>query len=160
MGPRDGFAVRAARRRAIGHDEMAAGDQRLLVGRGHDLAGAEGGKDRAQADDAPGRHDDEVDVVARRELGERVVARGPLRARRQVLAVKGMRVGDRHDRRPEPARLLRERRSIATGRQRDHAEELRVRGDDLDRLGPDRTRGAEERDAARLRRGRRRHTAW
>ena len=34
------------------HDEVTAGDQRLLVGRGDDLAGPQRGEDRAKADDA------------------------------------------------------------------------------------------------------------
>ena len=46
------------------HDEVAAGDERLLVGGRDDLAGLERRKDGPEADDAAGRDDDEVDVVA------------------------------------------------------------------------------------------------
>ena len=63
------------------HHEVAARDERLLVGRGHDLPGAQGGQDRPKADDAAGRDDDEVDVVARGERLEGVRAADPCRAR-------------------------------------------------------------------------------
>ena len=70
------------------------------------------------------------------------LARGPFRAGRQVQAGERVAVRERHDRRPEPARLLRERRPVAAGREGDDPERVRVRGQDLDRLGPDRARGA------------------
>ena len=119
----------AASRRGRGHDEVAAGDQRLLVGRGHDLAGAQRGEDRPQADDAAGGDDDEVDVVARRELdrAHRRPRLVPCPAGRSRLgeAVAGR---QRDDRRPELRRLLGERRAIR-GRppSRDDRGRLRVR---------------------------------
>ena len=82
---------------------------------------------------------------------ERRVARGPFRALREVQTGEGVAFRECHDCRPQLPCLFRERRPIPAGRQCDDAEELRVRGDDLDRLGADRARGAEERDAARLR---------
>ena len=63
---------------------MAAGDEGLLVGRGDDLARSKGGDDRAEADDATGTDDDEVDVGAGGELNQGVRTgreRGP---RRQI----------------------------------------------------------------------------
>ena len=69
------------------HHEVAAGDERLLVGRRDDLAGLERGEDRPQADDATGPDDDHVDVVAGRELDERVRSLRPrlVPAAREVL---------------------------------------------------------------------------
>ena len=54
------------------HHEVAARDQRLLVGRGHDLAGAQRGEHRAEADDTAGGDDHDVDVVAGGECLERI----------------------------------------------------------------------------------------
>ncbi len=45
-----------------GHHEMAAGDERLLVRGGDDLAGPQRREDRAEADDAPRADHDEIDV--------------------------------------------------------------------------------------------------
>ena len=62
------------------HHEVAAGDERLLVGRGDDLAGSQRRDDRSEADDAARPDDDEVDVLAGRQRDERIVAvveRGP-----------------------------------------------------------------------------------
>ena len=60
-------ATAAARCAGERHDEVTAGDERLLVGGRHDLAGGQRGQDRAEADDPAGPDDDEVDVVAGRE---------------------------------------------------------------------------------------------
>ena len=148
---RVGFA-RASRQAASDrHDDMAAGDQGLLVGRRDDLAGTKRGEDRSKADDTTGRDDHEIDVVTRGELEERLVARGPIRAAREVQTGEGVGFRQRNDRRSQLPCLFRQRRPITAGRQPDDAEELRVRGDDLDRLGADRAGGAEERDAAPLR---------
>ena len=115
----------------LGHDQVAAGDQGLLVGRRHDLAGAQGGQHGPQADDAAGGHDDEVDVVARGELDECRV-RGP----------------DHGDRRLEPRRLLVERRPVRAGRERDDPERGRMGRQDLDGLPADGAGRSEEGDAA------------
>ena len=143
--------VPAGKTARLGHDDVAAGDQRLLVGRGHDLASTQRREDRPKADDAPRRDDDEIDIVARGKLDERCVARGPFRALRDVQPGEGVAFRQCHDRRPQLPGLFRERRPIPAGRQSDDPEELRVRGDDLDCLGADRARGAEKRDAAPLR---------
>ena len=104
---RDGRG-QAARER---HDEVAAGDERLLVGRRHDLAGAQRGEHRAEADDAAGADDDQVDVVARGERVEGVGAADALRAGRQVEA--GQRRRRRRARRPRAGAAPPARRGVA-----------------------------------------------
>ena len=99
-------ATRAAQRAGERHDEVAAGDERLLVGRGDDLAGAQRGEDRPKADHAARADDDEVDVVAGRERLERVRAADPLRAGRQVEAGERRAVGERDGRRSQARGLL------------------------------------------------------
>ena len=54
----------------LGHHEVAARHERLLVGGRDDLAGPKGGEDGAQAHDAAGRDDHEVHVRSGRELLE------------------------------------------------------------------------------------------
>src|SRR5206468_8004569 len=54
------------------HDEVTAGDHRLLVRRRDDPARTERGEDRPHADDAARADNDEVDVVPRRESLEGV----------------------------------------------------------------------------------------
>ncbi len=56
------------------HHEVAAGDERLLVGRSDDLARCERRDDRSEADDAARSDDDEVDVIAGRQRRQGVVA--------------------------------------------------------------------------------------
>ena len=150
------------------HHEVAAGDERLLVGRGHDLPCAQCREHRAQADDPARADDDEVDVVACRERLEGVRATDALRAGRQVQAGYRRPVSERDGRRTQPGGLLGEERAIRTGRERDDPERLRVAREDIHSLAADRTGGADQGDAARLdrwavpavSRRRRRHTGW
>ena len=67
-----------------GHDQVPSRDEGLLVGRGHDLAGAKGGNDGSQADHAAGADHDQVDVVTGRQRLERALAPDPLDARREI----------------------------------------------------------------------------
>ena len=122
---------------------MAAGDERLLVGRGDDLAGGEGGEDRPEADDPAGRDDDQVDVRPGRQLDEgvRPLARDAARARRQLERVVGCQ-GD--DARPEPGSLLREVGRPSAGREGDDLERVRMAPEDVERLATDRAGRAEE----------------
>ena len=131
------------------HDEVATRDERLLVGCRDDLAGAQGGEHRPEADDAAGRDDDEVDVVTGRERLERIRPADAFRAGRQVQAARPGVVGQCDRRRPEARGLFGEQRPIRTRRERGHDEGVRVRGEDLDRLAPDRSGRAEEGDALR-----------
>ena len=111
-------AAQAARQR---HDEVAAGDQRLLVGRRHDLAGPQRGEHRPQADDAARADDDEVDVVAGREPLERIVAADAFRAGRQVQAAQPRLVAERDGRAAgtgRPARRAGSRSSRSRARRR------------------------------------------
>ena len=137
-------ATRRGQRAGQRHDEVAAGDEGLLVRRRDDLAGAQRGEDRPQADDAAGGDDDEVDVVARRELLERIRS-GRRRSRRQV-EPSGRRVAEGDDAgrsaacsssssRSCPAASATTRNASGMGRQ------------DVDRLAPDRAGRAEEGDA-------------
>ena len=100
---------------------MAAGDERLLVGRRDDLAGPQRGEDRPEADDAARPDDDEVDVVAGRERLERVRAADPFRAGRQVQPGKAALVAERDRRGSEPGRLLGQQAGVRTGREGDDA---------------------------------------
>jgi hypothetical protein len=138
---------------------VAAGDQRLLVGRGYDLAGAQRGEYRTEAHDAARRDDHDVDVLPRRQLDEGVVARRPFRAGREIQACEGIRIGKGHHVRSEPSGLIREHRAIVSGGERHDPEVVRVRRQDVDRLGPDRAGRSQERGTAALRQGARRHRA-
>ena len=157
----DGRRVRPRQR----HHQVAAGDQGLLVGGRDDLAGAQRGKDRPQADDATRPDDHEVHVVADRERLEGVRAADALGAGREVHRGQARRIGQADGPRTQAGHLLGERRGIRPGGQRDDLEGLGVRGEDVDRLAPDRAGRAEQRDpatrgrvAVEVRRGRRRHT--
>ncbi len=171
-----GLAIRVARvrrrarrgeRTGQRHDEVTAGDKRLLVGRGHDLPGPQSGEDRAKADDPAGADHHEIDVGTGREGLEGVGAADAFRVDRQVQAGEGIRIVKGDGCRPEPGRLLGEQRAIGTGRERDHAERVRVSGQDVDGLAADRSGRADQGDPTRLGRGpvpalsrrRRRHTA-
>ncbi len=83
-GQRAGERVTGAGRGALGgqatglgHDQVTAGDQGLLVGRGHDLAGAQRGQDRPQADHAAGGDDHQVHVVPGGQLDQALRPRRP-----------------------------------------------------------------------------------
>jgi hypothetical protein len=157
-GPAGGDLRREAAR--LRHHQVPASDQGLLVGRGDDLAGTERGEDGSQAYDAAGGDDHEVHVVAGRELDHGVLAGGPFRAGRQVLQpCERLGVGQRDDDRAELTGLLGECGRVVAGREGHDPEGIGVGGQDLDGLRADRTGGAQQRDAAPLRRGGRRHTA-
>ena len=98
----------------------------------------------------PVADDDEVDVVAGRQLLERVRAADAFRAGRQVQPGERRAVAERDGRRPEARGLLGEESGVrppvarATTR---NASGCAV--EDVDRLAADRAGRAEERDAAR-----------
>ena len=139
-GWRTGRGIRGARPREAPserHDEVAAGDERLLVGRGDDLAGLERGEHRAQADHAAGR---------RRRRGRRRRA-WPARRGRRGPPTRPVPAG-----RSSAASVVSSARATAAGRsraacsassasvgargQRDDPEGVRVRREDVDRLAP------------------------
>jgi hypothetical protein len=66
----------------LGHDEVAARHERLLVRGGDHLAGPKRRQDGAEAHNATRPDHHEVDVVARRELDERIRAVDAKRAGR------------------------------------------------------------------------------
>ena len=66
------------------HDEMAARDERFLVGSCDDLSGGEGRYDGPEAHDAAGADDDEIHVGAGGELGQGIRSAVPARTERQV----------------------------------------------------------------------------
>ena len=91
------------------HDEVAAGDERLLVGRRDDLAGPQRGDDRDEADDAARPDDDEIDVIAGRELHQRVGPGDEARPGRDRDAGRGRRIAQADDCRSDAGGLLGER---------------------------------------------------
>ena len=110
--------------------------------------------------------DHEIDVVTRREGLERTGTPNAVRAGRKVGCGQGGIVAECDGGGPEPGRLLGQASDVRTGRERHDPEGVRVRGQHLDRLSPDRSGGPDQRDAQRLgglgppvRRGRRRHRA-
>ncbi len=119
----------------LGHDQVPSRDERFLVRRRDDLARRERRQHRPQADDAARGHDDEVDVVARRELDQRGVGR-------------------RHGRcgRAQSRDLLLQPSPVRARRQRDRVEGLGMRDQDVDDLTPDRAGRPEKGDAAGPRR--------
>ena len=127
---------------------MATSDQRLLVGRGHDLAGAQRGEHRTEADDTAGGDDHDVDVVTGGECLERIRSPDARDGGWEVEARECGLVTERDGAGPQPAGLLREESRVGAGRECDDRECIGVRGKDLDGLASDRTRRTEERDAA------------
>ena len=129
------------------HDEVAAGDERLLVGRGDDLAGAQRGEDRAEADDAAGRR--------RRRDRRRRGSRAPRGRRAGDAAVpaagrgRASAASSPSATTPARSRAACSARSVAfaAGREGDDPERVRVRGEDVERLASDRAGRAEEGDA-------------
>ncbi len=128
---------------------MAAGHQRLLVGRRHDLPGTQRGEHRAEADHAAGADDDEVDVVACREGLERIRPADPFRPGRQVQAGQRRAIGERDRDRPQARRLVGHETGIGARGERHDAERVRMGREHVDRLAADRAGRAEECDAAR-----------
>ena len=137
--------------RALGkrHDEVAAGDQRLLVGRGDDLAGLERGEDRAQADHAAGGDHDEVHVVARGHRQQRVRTSVRHRPGRQVEAREGGAIGQRHDPGADRRDLGREGGGVAAGGHGHDLEGGAECGQDVERLAPDGAGRTEQGDPRR-----------
>ena len=134
---------------------MAAGHERLLVGRRDDLAGPQRREDRAEADDPAGADDDEVDVVPDRQPLEGVGTGLDRGARGQVEAAGSARVAGQGDgERSELARLGLEQLGLVAGRQGDDADRRAEPDEDVDRLAPDRAARAEEGDPDRRRRDR------
>ena len=121
------------------HDQVAARDQRLLVGGGDDLAGAERREHRAQAHDAARADDDQVHVVAasraRTSAGRRSTPDG--RSRRGGIAEPL-----RRPRWPPAGRLGARPVARATTRNRS-----RRRAEDVDSLAADAAGRTEDRDA-------------
>ena len=79
---------------------MAAGDERLLVGRRDDLARLQRGDDGPQADDTARADYDEVDVRAGRQRRQCIVTTEQFRSSRQIEARVGRIVGYHDDRGP------------------------------------------------------------
>ena len=130
------------------HDEMAAGHQRLLVGRGDDLAGPQRSHDRSKADHAARADDDEVDIVAADQRLEGVRAADPFGAGRQVQAAQRGVVGEGHGFGSEARHLLGEQPGVGTGRERHDLKGVRMRLEDIDGLPADGAGRAEEGDPA------------
>ena len=139
------------------HHEVAAGDQRLLVGRGHDLAGPQRREHRPEADDTARPDHDQVDVVAGREGLERVGPAHAVRAGRQVQAGQRGLVTERDGGRPEPGGLFGQERPVRPGRQRDDPERVGVPGQHVDGLSADRPGRADQGDPTGRGRGAGRH---
>ena len=103
------------------HHEMTARDERLLVGRGHDLATPQRRQDGSEAHHPSCSHQHQVDVVGRGHVLERLWT---------VLGQRGQARGEARD-------LRIERFLVAPCRQRGHAEPLRERREDVECLPPD-----------------------
>jgi hypothetical protein len=116
---------------------VAAGDERLLVRGGHDLAGPQRREDRPQADDPAGRDDDKIDVRVRSDLLERGRAADSPRAAGQVEPTGGRRVPERDDSRSEAGNLLVEDVRLPAGRKPDDPEAVGMKSEDVHRLPPD-----------------------
>ena len=110
-------------------DEMAAGHEHLFVGERDALARIECG-DRGREAGDPGRGDEhQVDIVARGQVDQRVIA---------IARLHG------GERRACLARDLSERARIACRRDRGHPQAVGMRGDDIESLPPDRAGRAED----------------
>ena len=103
---------------------MAARDERLLVGRRDDLARAQRGQHRPQADDAAGGHDHEVDIVAGREAGQGVRIPVQRHARGRVQVRHRGRIRECGDQWSAGGHLGGERLDVTAGGQADDPEGL------------------------------------
>ncbi len=135
--------------RAIGqgagprHDQVPTGDERLLVGRRDYLAGIERCQHGPEAD-GPARGDhDEVDIRARGQAFQRVIATLQRDARWDMEPDPGVRVRDRGRGRPDRGELCAERLVIGTGGKRHDLESVGRREQHVDGLPPDRPGRAE-----------------
>ena len=140
--------------RGRGRDQRAADDQRLLVGQGQAVPGAQGGEGGFEPDGAGHPVEDDIAGPAG-ELGGRLgagedlgaAARGIARRQRRLQRRGRSGVGDGHDRHVERDRLLGQQGDVpASGGQPDHAEPPRVAHDDVEGLGADRAGAAQEDD--------------
>ena len=137
--------TRRGQARRLGHDEVAARDERLLVGGRHDLAGAQRSQDGPQRDHAARTDDDDVHVVPGGEGHEGSVSAHADDARRQVeLHVL---VRQRHGSRAQASCLGLQLRRVAPRRQRHHAETIRMALEHLHGLEADAAGRPEQRDA-------------
>ena len=134
------------------HHQVAAGDERLLVGRGHDLARCERRDDRAQAHDTARGHDHEVHVrrawparAARRRPARHASPAGRVRPRRAVLSARATVRGC------NLATWSLEAARVAPGREGHDLERVGQAGQHLERLPADRAGRAEQRDPDRRR---------
>jgi hypothetical protein len=130
MAHAEGVARGHAKRTRERHHEVAAGDQRLLVGRGNDLAALECSKDRLEADHAGRADEDEVNLIAGGDLLQRLWttnhARRPWRERGR----DGL-IGQGDHPRPVSPDLIVERRDVVPGCERHDLEAVGVRGKDV-----------------------------
>jgi hypothetical protein len=85
---------------------VATSDQRLLVGRGHDLAGAQRGEHRTEADDTAGGDDHDVDVVTGGERLKRICSPDALDGGWEIETRECSGVTKSDGTRPQPAGLL------------------------------------------------------
>ena len=126
------------------HHQVAARDERLLVGGRDDLAGPQRGEHRPEADDAAGGHDDHVHVrvaVANASMasgsGSATVPGGQREAR------QGCRVRERDHAGRTCRDLCGERGRVAAGGHRDDPECVRAgAGEHVEGLAPDRARSS------------------
>ncbi len=129
----------------LAHDEVAARDERLLVGGRDDLAAPQRREHRPQRDDAARAHDHEVDILPRRDGLEGVVAADPSRPGRE-LERRGV-VGQADDGRSEPRGLRAQLVRVAAAREGDDAEPVGVLLEDVHRLTADAPGRAQQGDA-------------
>mgnify|MGYP006280782705 CR=1 FL=1 len=143
-----------------GLDQRAADDERLLVGQGESATGTQSREGRAQARCAG--HSVHHDVAGPRgRLGAGVGAgKDPRQAilgevpQQVAQPAGGLGVRDGDKLRPGGLHLLREEaRVAATGRQRDDAEALGIAGGDVEGLGADGPRAAQNDDPSPAPRG-------
>jgi hypothetical protein len=142
-------------------DELAADDERLLVGERERGSRVEGGERGLETDRSRHPVEDDVTRRARRLDGclrtghqprDPVVTLGvaaslSLGVERELDILRRARLGDCHQRDLMLERLPgQQRRIVATGRQRDDLEAVGVGGNDLEGLGADRPRRTENGD--------------
>jgi hypothetical protein len=111
-------------------DEVAGGHEDLLVGERDTFSILESRYGRAQCRDAGRRDEDEVRIRVCRERNESVWA-------------------ERRPRRRKLHRKLAKAIDIAVRAERDDPQAVGVRAHDIQRLAPDRTGGAKDRDGSR-----------
>ncbi len=132
------------------HDQVAAGDEGLLVRRRDGLARFERREHRAEADHAAGGNHDQVDVLARSQPDKRVGTALAGGIGRQLERSDRHLVSQGDHGRSHARGLLGKERTVGARGERHDPEGLRVRSQHVDRLPPDRSGGTEEGDPARL----------